>query len=204
MPAEELTLTAQWNPIEVKVTFYADYGTDIGIPVTKTYSYGDTVPLSHDLNDYNFVNDGKFISGWSYANAASDGAPITGELVLIDYYYSYYGPDYSVSGGGTGSDSMEPGEVHIYAFWSREADRRTIVFNGNGATNVDEYTQDVDGSGYVYTALLKNAYVREGYRFAGWNTMADGTGNYHADEEMPAIAWQDKTVLYAQWERITE
>lgn len=212
MPAGNLTLTAQWNPMEVKVTFYADYGTDYGEPYTVICSYGDAIALPtdpaeckdpNDPDDVGFVRKDYFISGWSYANAASDGAPITGELVLIDYYYSYYGSDYTVS-GRSDSDSTEPGEVHIYAFWSKESDRRTIIFNGNGATNVDAYTQDVDGGGYVYTALLKNAYVREGYRFAGWNTMADGTGSCYADGEMPSIAWQDKTVLYAQWEKIAE
>ena len=200
MPAEDLTLTAQWNPIEVKVTFYADYGIDIGAPVTNTYSYGDTIPLSHDLNDYQFVNDGKFISGWSYGNAASDGAPITGELVLIDCYYSYYGSYYSVSGGD--DDAMAPGEVHIYAFWSYEDERCTVTFNGNGATNVEPYTQAVDGGGYVYVMLMKNAYTRDGYRFIGWNTEKDGSGYWYND--MDGFFCTEDGTLYAQWEPITE
>lgn len=199
MPAEDLTLTAQWTPIEVTVTFYADYGTTLGTPLTKTYSYGDVISLSTDPSDYAFVNAGHFISGWSYGNAASDGAVITGDLVLVDDYYSgYYGTYYSVSGGGSDDDSMAPGEVHIYAFWSLETDRSTITFDGNGATNVSQYTQDVNGSGYYYTALLKNVFIREGYRFTGWNTAADGSGDQYADMEMSGTAWEKNTTLYAQ------
>ena len=205
MPAEDLTLTAQWTPIEVTVTFYADYGTTLGTPLTKTYSYGDVISLSTDPSDYAFVNDGHFISGWSYGSAASDGAVITGDLVLVDDYYSgYYGTYYSVSGGGSDDDSMAPGEVHIYAFWSLETDRSTITFNGNGATNVSQYTQDVNGSRYYYTALLKNVFIREGYRFTGWNTAADGSGDQYADMEMSGTAWEKNTTLYAQWELIEE
>jgi len=205
MPAEDLTLTAQWTPIEVTVTFYADYGTTLGTPLTKTYSYGDVISLSTDPSDYAFVNDGHFISGWSYGSAASDGAVITGDLVLVDDYYSgYYGTYYSVSGGGSDDDSMAPGEVHIYAFWSLETDRSTITFDGNGATNVSQYTQDVNGSRYYYTALLKNVFIREGYRFTGWNTAADGSGDQYADMEMSGTAWEKNTTLYAQWELIEE
>lgn len=202
MGAEDLVLTAQWIPMEVKVTYFANYGTSLGEPVTMTYSYGDAVPLSTDPSDYGFVNEGTFISGWSYSYAASDGAPIAGELILIDGFHSYYGSYYSVSGGGDSSDSMAPGEVHIYAFWSDEADRSTITFNGNGATNVPQYTQDVDGCGYYYTALQKNAYIREGYRFTGWNTAEDGSGDWYEDGSMSVIAWEKETTLYAQWEKI--
>ena len=193
MPADDLTLTARWDPMEVTVTFYADYGTTIGEPVTKTCSYGDVIALSDDPADYSFVNDGSFISGWSYAYSASDGAVITGELVLVDAYYAYYGDSYAVSDGE---------EVQVYAFWSYETARSTITFNGNGATNVPQYTQAVDGSGYYYTALMKNRYTRDGYRFAGWSTEEDGTGDWYNDCDLPVTAWEKETTLYAQWESI--
>ena len=92
--------------------------------------------------------------------------------------------------------------MQIFAFWSDASDRSTITFNGNGATNVPQYTQDVDGSGYYYTALLKNAYTRDGYRFIGWSTMEDGTGNWYNDCDAPVTAWEKETTLYAQWEKI--
>lgn len=202
MPAEDMVLTAQWKPMEVKVTFFADYGTTIGEPLTKTYSYGDVIPLSNNPSDYGFVKDGSFISGWNYAFAASDGAVITGELVLIDAYYSYYGDSYSVSGGGWDGNEIEPAEVHIYAFWSNETSRSTITFNGNGATNVAQYKQDVDGGGDYYTMLLKNKYTREGYRFTGWSTEADGSGDWYNDCDGPVTAWDKETTLYAQWEKL--
>jgi hypothetical protein len=88
-----------------------------------------------------------------------DGAVITGELVLIDCYYPYYGSGYSASQSDWDDNGVPYGEVSVYAFWSKETDRCTITFNGNGATNVPQYTQDVDGCGYLYSALLENRYT---------------------------------------------
>ena len=93
-------------------------------------------------------------------------------------------------------------ENTFYAFWSYETARSTITFNGNGATNVPQYTQAVDGSGYYYTALMKNRYTRDGYRFAGWSTKEDGTGDWYNDCDLPVTAWEKETTLYAQWESI--
>lgn len=121
----------------------------------------------------------------------------------MDGYYSYYGDGYTVSGEWDGSH-MGPGAVEIFAFWSYEADRSTITFNGNGATNVPQYTQVVDGSGYYYTALVKNAYTREGYRFIGWSTKEDGTGDWYNDCDVPVTEWEKETTLYAQWEKSIE
>ena len=41
-----------------------------------------------------------------------------------------------------------------------------------------------------------NLLVRDGYRFAGWNTRADGTGRDVEDQ----LLLSGDTVLYARWE----
>ncbi len=208
MPAEDLTLTAEWTPIKVTVTFYSGSNYDMweNASITKEFFYGDIVSFRDVFDESNpvFAHEGYFISGWNYGFAPSNGSTITGELVLIDGYHTSYTCPYSVTGGGQGEYLMNPGEVHVFAFWSYEADRSTITFNGNGAANVAEYTQDVDGSGNYFTALLKNAFVREGYRFTGWNTMANGSGSSYGDLDMSITEWKNETILYAQWEEITE
>lgn len=48
------------------------------------------------------------------------------------------------------------------------------------------------------TALSANSFVRTGFRFVGWNTVADGTGTpYLPGATFPFTA---DTTLYAQWE----
>ncbi|MBQ2802626.1 MAG: InlB B-repeat-containing protein [Lachnospiraceae bacterium] len=60
------------------------------------------------------------------------------------------------------------------------------------------------------THLTKNQYTRTGYEFAGWNTKADGSGTYLADEaEIFNLTsydyWQNaelgEVILYAQWSK---
>lgn len=57
------------------------------------------------------------------------------------------------------------------------------------------------------THLTKNAYFRRGYEFVGWNTEADGSGQYFADEaEIRNLTDADckeggKVTLYAQWRK---
>ena len=45
--------------------------------------------------------------------------------------------------------------------------------------------------------LRMNEFVREGYKFAGWNTKADGTGESYA--EGAKYSGKQSITLYAQW-----
>ena len=53
--------------------------------------------------------------------------------------------------------------------------------------------------------LTANTYTREGYKFTGWNTEADGSGTSYEDEEEVlnlSSTDGDEIDLYAQWEEI--
>ena len=52
--------------------------------------------------------------------------------------------------------------------------------------------------------LTKSQFTRPGYTFAGWNTMADGTGTAYDDEVEFTAAGQDAITLYAQWTANTD
>lgn len=71
----------------------------------------------------------------------------------------------------------------------------TVSFNangGNGSTNVEI----VDTSSTI--TVPTNTFVREGYKFTGWNTSADGNGTaYEAGAAIGEIS--DNITLYAQW-----
>lgn len=72
----------------------------------------------------------------------------------------------------------------------------TITFNANGG--VGEMAAQTFEVG-VDTALNTNAFTREGYKFTGWNTAADGSGATYADEGAIRELSGDMT-LYAQWQ----
>ena len=49
------------------------------------------------------------------------------------------------------------------------------------------------------TALSKNAFQKDGFRFAGWNTKEDGTGESFKNGAL--IAPKEDLTLYAQWKK---
>lgn len=79
-------------------------------------------------------------------------------------------------------------------------------FYSNAGTGAFEKGPDGTHQRFTYgTAqnLTANTYTRDGYRFAGWNTVADGSGTSYTDgqEANNLTSENNGTVnLYAQWE----
>lgn len=73
-------------------------------------------------------------------------------------------------------------------------DTYTITFDANGGTGVMD-PQTFTGS--VNKALTLNKFTREGYGFAEWNTIPDGTGVRYMDGQ--EISVSNDMTLYAQW-----
>ena len=69
-----------------------------------------------------------------------------------------------------------------------------ITFDANGGTGTMEALTAEAGSTVILTA---NAFTREGYTFAGWNTAKDGTGTAYADKAEVKV--EGDMTLYAQW-----
>ncbi len=70
----------------------------------------------------------------------------------------------------------------------------TVTFDANGGTGTMVSQTFTEGE---QQPLTKNAFAREGYTFAGWNTIQAGTGTSYRDEE--AITVVSDMTLYAQW-----
>jgi uncharacterized repeat protein (TIGR02543 family) len=68
-----------------------------------------------------------------------------------------------------------------------------VSFNGNGSTS-GATAPETDN---VASALTLNGFVRTGYTFSGWNTVAIGTGTSYADGA--TYPFGAATTLYAQW-----
>lgn len=74
------------------------------------------------------------------------------------------------------------------------APTHTIHFEKNGGTGL---MNDQTINEFEPTALQANAFTREGYVFEGWNTAADGSGDFYADGAIVTLL--DDLTLYAQW-----
>ncbi len=73
----------------------------------------------------------------------------------------------------------------------------TIHFNPNGGVGT---MGDQTVNEFEPTALDTNAFTREGFVFEGWNTAADGSGDFYGDGA--TVCLLDDLVLYAQWNQL--
>ena len=106
-------------------------------------------------------------------------------------------------GSYTETKDAKAGDIirYVYGVWGGEEPvELTVTFEANGS---EEYP--VEGTMEQQTVLEKidtelneNAFTREGYKFKGWNTAADGSGTPYADKA--TVKLTEDTTLYAQWE----
>ena len=87
--------------------------------------------------------------------------------------------------------------TNITATASFTANENTVVFNGNGDTvgaTADQKMHTADVAN-----LTANGYTMTGYTFAGWNTLANGSGTAYADTASYTMGTDASVTLYAQW-----
>ena len=83
----------------------------------------------------------------------------------------------------------------------------TFHFHGNGSIGIPT-TGSMSNQVFEYGVaqnLTANAFSREGFTFAGWNTQPDGSGQSYSDgQEIIGLTTEDGAVidLYAQWDVI--
>lgn len=117
--------------------------------------------------------------------------------------YSFTG--WNTEPDGTGNDyapgqrvsQLTQGEgITLYARWTPNT--YTVRFNANKGTG-----KMPDQKGILYgeaTELSPCAFTRKGYRFTGWNTKANGTGDTVEEALNLTAANRGTVTLYAQWE----
>lgn len=117
--------------------------------------------------------------------------------------YSFTG--WNTEPDGTGNDyapgqrvsQLTQGEsITLYARWTPNT--YTVRFNANKGTGKMSDQKEIPYG--ETTELSPCAFTRKGYRFTGWNTKANGTGDT-VEEALNLTATNKGTVtLYAQWE----
>lgn len=97
--------------------------------------------------------------------------------------------------------TLEPGAtVVLYAVWASSS--YTVKFNKN-ASAASGTMADQTMTRNANAALRANAFVRAGYKFAGWATSASGAKVYNDKQSVKNITTDSSITLYAVWEALT-
>jgi uncharacterized repeat protein (TIGR02543 family) len=172
------TLASNAATITVYETFTVTYddndSTDGAVPVdSNSYTSGATVTVLG--NTGSLVKDGHNFNGWNTVADGSGGTPYAA------------GATFSITENTT-----------LYAQWTPVT--FTVTYDDNdstdGAVPVDSNSYT---SGQTVTVLGNTGSLEKtGYNFAGWNTLANGSGDDYMAGETFDIT--ENTTLFAKWE----
>jgi uncharacterized repeat protein (TIGR02543 family) len=140
-----------------------------------------------------FLGNGSTSGTMGVENHNASTALTTNTFVKTGYTFSGWNTAANGSGAGYLDGASYPftAAATLYAQWT--ADYFNVTFAGNGSTSG---TMGVENDN-APTALTTNSFVKTGYTFKGWNTVADGSGTSYANlASYPFIA---AATLYAQW-----
>ena len=172
---EDTTINAKWRANAYVVGFNANSGT--GSMADQSFVYDQDQSLSGNA----FTKTGYTFTGWN-ASPSGSSTPYADKQTVVNL---------------TAEDG---GKVTLYAQW--EANDYRIIYDANtGEGSMDDQTLIYD----TVANLNDNLFTKSGYRFAGWNTKADGSGKtYHNKQAVLNLAAEDgaEITLYAQWQPV--
>jgi len=201
MPAENMTVKAQWEINQYTITFDTNGGSEIA-PITQDYGTEITAPDNPTRKGYTFKGWDKEIpetmpaenmtvkAQWKInqykitfdTNGGSEIAPIT-----QDYGTEITTPDNPTRKGYTfkGWDKEIPKtmlaeNITVKAQW--EINQYTITFDTNGGSEIAPITQD-----YGTEITAPDNPTRKGYTFKGW------------DKEIPKAMPAENITITARW-----
>jgi len=202
MPADNITVKAQWEINQYTITFDTNGGSEIA-PITQDYGTEITAPDNPTRKGYTFKGWDKEIpetmpaenmtvkAQWEInqytitfdTNGGSEIAPIT-----QDYGTEITAPDnptrkgYTFKGWDKEIPKTMPAEnITVKAQW--EINKYTITFDTNGGSEIAPITQD-----YGTEITAPDNPTRKGYTFKGW------------DKEIPETMPAENITVKAQWE----
>ena len=201
MPAENITVKAQWEINQYTITFDTNGGSEIA-PITQDYGTEITAPDNPTRKGYTFKGWDKEIpetmpaenitvkAQWEInqytitfdTNGGSEIAPIT-----QDYGTEITAPDKPTRKGYTFKgwdkeipETMPAGNITVKAQW--EINQYTITFDTNGGSEIAPITQD-----YGTEITAPDNPTRKGYTFKGW------------DKEIPEAMPAENITITARW-----
>ena len=201
MPAENMTVKAQWEINQYTIAFDTNGGSEIA-PITQGYGTEITAPDNPTRKGYTFKGWDKEIpetmpaenitvkAQWKInqytiafdTNGGSEIAPIT-----QDYGTEITAPDnptrkgYTFKGWDKEIPKTMPAEnITVKAQW--EINQYTITFDTNGGSEIAPITQD-----YGTEITAPDNPTRKGYTFKGW------------DKEIPETMPAENITITARW-----
>lgn len=105
----------------------------------------------------------------------------------------------NTGGGGGGTDPEDinagaGGSGVVMIRWVADTNLSSVTFNANLGASETSTQRVVNGRS---TQLSANTFARSGYIFAGWDTLANGTGTHY--DNSSNITTSTNITLYAQW-----
>ena len=223
MPAENLTVTAQWTVNQYTITFDTDGGSEVA-PITQDYGTAITAPADPTREGYTFT-------GWDTAIPAT--MPAHNMTITAQWTVNQYTITYDLD-GGTAEGNPDTYTVETDAFTLKNPTRPGYTFTGwsgtgltgednltvtipKGSTGNRSYTAhwslntysityDLDGgtaSGNpnFYTVesstITLNPPTRTGYTFIGWSG-TDLSGSDNLTVTIPAGSIGNRSYI-AHW-----
>jgi len=201
MPAENITVKAQWEINQYTITFDTNGGSEIA-PITQDYGTEITAPADPTRKGYTFKGWDKEIpetmpaenitvkAQWEInqytitfdTNGGSEIAPIT-----QDYGTKITAPDNPTRKGYTFKgwdkeipETMPAENITVKAQW--KINQYTITFDTNGGSEIAPITQD-----YGTKITAPDNPTRKGYTFKGW------------DKEIPETMPAENLTITARW-----
>lgn len=152
-------------------------------------------------------------SNYAYTNTMGENiyfydVPSTATLLIFSFNQENQGRkqttniegNYLPSNDTTGYylDQWKEGNVFNYGTW--QLTFFTVKFNANGGTGITADQRCYCGA-QAGNPVSASSFTRAGYRFTGWNTEADGSGDsYAVGDHINSDTSGDVINLYAQWD----
>ena len=204
MPAENMTVTAQWEINQYTITFDTAGGSEIA-PITQDYGTAITTPADPTREGYTFI-------GWDTEIPTT--MPAENMIITAKWKVNQYTITFDTAGGSTvasitqdyGTAITAPAdptkEGYTFIGWDKaipatmpaenmtitakwKVNQYTITFDSNGGSEIAPITQDYG------TAIAAPADpTREGYTFIGW------------DKAIPTTMPAENMIITAKWRDI--
>ncbi|MEI6311151.1 MAG: InlB B-repeat-containing protein [Bacteroidota bacterium] len=172
-------------------------GTGNGTTASVAITSGELI-LTVTNSTFTVTFDGNGSTSGSMSNQTASVATNLTANAFARTGYSFAGWNTLANGTGTAyaNSASYPftANTTLYAQWT--ANNNIITFDGNGSTGGSTATQTIATA--ATASLTANGYTRTGYTFAGWNTLANGTGTAYANTASYTMGTANVT-LYAQW-----
>ena len=99
-----------------------------------------------------------------------------------------------------GETVILPDDTAFYAQWNKLRTQLTVTYHGNGETS-GEMGAELSDFNTDYT-LAENAFVKDGHKFLGWSTSAEGEVEYEEGETIDVE--EDDLDFYAVWKELSK